>query len=117
MRTIIAGSRNIIDHRIVQTAIGEAIDDASFDITEVVCGGAKGVDELGRQWAIINKIPIKMYPAKWDELGKSAGYKRNIEMAENADALIAVWDGVSKGTKHMIDTANKFGLTVYIKQV
>lgn len=113
MRTIIAGSRTVTDIRMIEEAVAESV----INITEVVCGGARGADELGRQWAVKNNIPVKMYPAKWDEYGKSAGYKRNVEMAGNADALIAIWDGESKGTKHMIDTANKFGLLLYIKPV
>ena len=50
------------------------------------------------------------FPADWDKYGKAAGYKRNGEMARNADALIAFWDGKSRGTKHMIDLAKKYDL-------
>ena len=52
-------------------------------------------------------IKIKYFPADWNTYGKSAGFVRNIEMAENATALIAFWDGKSSGTKHMIETAKK----------
>ena len=45
----------------------------------------------------------QIYPAQWDKYGKRAGYRRNEQMAEVADGLIAFWDGQSKGTKHMID--------------
>ena len=114
MKTIIAGSRTITDIQIVE----EAINNSQFDITEVVCGGARGVDDLGRKWAGNgNRIPVKLFPAKWDLFGKSAGYKRNAEMANYADALIAVWDGESRGTKHMIDNAKRKGLKVYVHQI
>jgi len=111
MKTIIAGSRTITDLRLLE----KVIEESSFNITEVVCGGARGVDDLGRKWAGNgNIIPVKMFPAKWDEYGKSAGYRRNVEMANYADALIAIWDGSSKGTKHMIDIAKKQGLKIFI---
>ena len=58
-----------------------------------------------------------MFIPDWDKDGRSAGYKRNAEMAEYADALIAVWDGDSKGTKHMIECMNKLNKKVYIHKV
>lgn len=103
MKTIIAGSRSILsmDHVI------RAIEIAKFPITEVVCGMAQGPDILGMIWAAKHNIPVKKFPANWDKLGKSAGYKRNQQMAEYADACIVVWDGISKGSMHMIDLAKK----------
>ena len=59
-------------------------------------------------------IPVRYFPADWRTLGKSAGYQRNIQMAQYADALIAFWDGQSKGTKHMVETAQEFGLDVRV---
>jgi hypothetical protein len=114
MRTIIAGSRDITDLRLLETVI----EDSGFDITEVVCGGARGVDALGRTWAGNgNRAPVKMFPAKWDEFGKSAGYRRNVEMADYGEALIAIWDGASRGTKHMIDIATSKGLKIYVRNL
>lgn len=82
--------------------------------TEIVSGKARGADRLGERFAEQYKIPIKEFPADWDNLGKSAGYIRNKEMAQYADMLIAFWDGQSKGTKHMIDLAIEHGLEVHI---
>lgn len=111
MKTIIAGSRGITNLRVVE----KAIEDSGFEITEVVCGGARGVDDLGRKWAGNgNRIPVKMFPANWDAFGKSAGYKRNVQMAEYADALIAIWDGKSRGTMHMINIAKEKKLKVFV---
>lgn len=110
MKTIIAGSRDIRFPIVVK----QAIITSGFDITEVVCGGAKGVDGLGESWALQNGIPVKHFPADWSQHGKSAGYKRNVLMGDYADALIAVWDGASKGTNHMINIATKKGLKVYV---
>lgn len=110
MRTIIAGSRDITDERYVV----KAITLSKFEITSVVCGGARGVDTIGRVLAEKHGVPVAMFKADWDTHGKKAGYLRNEQMALNADALIAVWDGVSKGTKHMIDLAKKHNLQVYV---
>ena len=55
--------------------------------------------------------------ADWETYGKSAGYRRNVDMAESADALVALWDGVSNGTKHMINIARQKGLRVHVKIV
>ena len=52
--------------------------------------------------------------ANWDTFGKRAGYIRNQEMANNADALVAFWDEESKGTRHMIEIAKKQNLAVRV---
>lgn len=109
MKTIIAGSRTINDYGKVDIAIENSL----FNITEVVSGGAKGVDLLGERHAEDMGYPIRRFLPDWSK-GKSAGLLRNVEMAEYADALIAVWDGKSRGTKHMIDVATKKGLKVYV---
>lgn len=111
MKVIIAGSRNVKDWGTVYFAIAES---KFFDITEVVSGTAAGVDKLGEQYGNEFGIPVKQFPANWDEYGKSAGFLRNTQMAEYADALIAIWDGESRGTKHMIDIMNKIGKPVFV---
>jgi hypothetical protein len=113
MKTVIAGSRTIKDARLLESAIKKS----GFKISEVVCGAAKGVDTLGSEWAVRNKIPVKVFKPDWDTHGKSAGPRRNRQMAEYAEALIALWDGHSRGTKSMIDYANKNNLEVFILKV
>ena len=54
------------------------------------------------------------FPADWERHGKAAGYIRNREMAQNADALVAFWDGESRGTKSMIDLAKEYDLAVRV---
>jgi hypothetical protein len=110
MRTIIAGSRSITDY----DTVALAVELSGFDVTEVVSGTARGVDELGERWARQKGVPCRRFPADWERYGRSAGYWRNEEMARNADALVAVWDGVSRGTGHMIDIARREGLKVFI---
>jgi len=110
MRTIIAGSRGITSLSLVE----KAIEESGITITEVVSGTARGVDSLGEEWAEQRNIPVKRFPAQWATLGRSAGYKRNVEMAEYGEVLIALWDSSSLGTKHMIDIAKAKGLKVYV---
>lgn len=115
MRTIIAGSRTITWWSVVWLAIESC--PWKHEITSVVSGRAEGVDMLGEQWADYYGLPIDPHPVtkeEWRRYGKSAGYRRNERMAQNADALIAIYDGTSKGTKHMIDIAERYGLRVWI---
>lgn len=110
MRTIIAGSRSEKNYDDVLMAV----QNAGWKPTLVLSGCANGADTLGEMWAQNNHIPVKHYRADWTNYGQRAGYLRNEVMAENADALIAIWDGESKGTKHMIDIARRKGLKVYV---
>lgn len=118
MKVIIAGSRTIVDYLIVDYAISQAMHEWNIgigDIKEIVSGKEpKGVDYQGEIWANEHKIPIKPFPANWVLYGDSAGPIRNTEMAKYADALIAIWDGKSRGTRDMINKANRRGLRVYI---
>lgn len=114
MRVIIAGSR---DGGFTFEDVRDAVAQAElYEIvpTVVLSGTARGVDRLGETWANSNAIPIERYPADWDRYGKSAGYIRNKQMAGEADALIALWDGESKGTRHMIEIANSLDLPMYV---
>lgn len=113
MKVIIAGSRTIRDYRTVV----DAIEESGFKVTEVVSGGAKGVDALGEAYADHNGIRIVLFEADWEKYGLAAGPKRNLAMAKYADALVAVWDGKSKGTENMIARAYQQGLHVYVKRV
>ena len=80
----------------------------------IVSGTARGADSLGEVYAKEKGYLLTKFPAQWDKFGKSAGYRRNEEMAKNADGLVAFWDGQSRGTKHMIDIAKAQGLAVRI---
>ncbi len=121
MKVIIAGSRSFVDIpargseetqldwlRRVRKAYDKAVDfvrdaitNSGFEVTEVVSGGAQGIDTAGELWANREGLPIKYMPADWSQ-GRGAGFARNEQMAEYADALVAIWDGHSNGTRHMI---------------
>ena len=110
MKTIIAGSRDITNYAIVE----EAVRASGISVSTVVSGKQRGVDTLGERWAKAHGVEVAPYPAEWKAHGRAAGPIRNRQMADNADALIAVWDGFSPGTKDMIDVAKRRGLTVYV---
>lgn len=131
MRTIIAGSRSLSD----LTPVIQAINASGWDkeISVIISGGAKGVDRSGEYLgkAVLN-VAVEVYPADWDNLdapgavikvqngrkyNARAGHDRNLKMAVIADALIAIWDGKSPGTKDMIDIATQKGLKVYVHKV
>lgn len=90
------------------------------NVTEEVtllCGEAKGVDTMGKMFAIECGWKIVSYPAQWDLHGKSAGPLRNKEMAEQATHCICFWDGQSRGTKSMIDFAKQYNLKLRIVMI
>ena len=126
MKIIIAGSKSINPSL---NEISEIVQETSWTISEIVSGGANGVDCCGELWAKKNNVPCKTFKANWNDLthadaiiktskhGKydaNAGYRRNIEMSKYADGLIAIWDSKSNGTKHMIDVMNKFNKPVFV---
>jgi len=112
MRVIMAGSRGINDY----AQLCYAVQRSGFPISRILSGMARGVDALAVRFAKEKGLPLDPFPAQWSKYGRSAGYKRNVEMADNADALIAVWDGNSPGTRHMIQVAKARRLQVFVAQ-
>ena len=110
MKTIIAGSRNITD----PSHLSPALQLVDWEITEIISGGARGVDRLAINLAKYGDIPLEVFPADWDQYGRSAGVIRNREMAQYADALLAIWDGDSTGTQNMIQEARNEDLLVEV---
>jgi hypothetical protein len=113
MRVIVAGSRTFWDYGY----LCKILDEYKDEISELVSGCARGADTLGIMWAEENDVPVAKFPAQWSLYGKSAGYKRNVEMAKHSDALIAFWSGESVGTAHMIDIARKYNLPVFVYDI
>jgi hypothetical protein len=110
MKIIVAGSRSISD----EATVHEAILSSGLNFTELVSGGAKGVDSTAEALAKEYGLPVKRFLPNWKKHGKSAGPLRNKQMADYADALVAIWDGKSRGTKNMVDTMNKLGKPVHL---
>lgn len=125
IRVIIAGGRDfdnfpLLMNKCIEILSEETKEDDSIDKIRIVSGTARGADRLGEEYAKIAHYDITRFPADWDTYGKSAGYRRNAEMAKfaseenNVGVLIAFWDGKSHGTKHMIDLAKRYGLKVHV---
>lgn len=75
------------------------------------------MDALGEQWAYQNHRQLIIFPADWDTYGRSAGIRRNIQMATWSDAAIILWDGISKGSQHMAEEARRQGLEVFVYEI
>lgn len=115
MKLIVAGGRDFVNTQVMITVLMDLVEKGKIDPNpELVCGMARGADILAfRLWKSAN-MQIHVFHAEWDTYGKSAGFRRNKEMGEFADAAVCFWDGKSKGTKHMIDIMNRLGKPVYV---
>lgn len=99
MKLAIVGSRTFDDRKLLEQNV------APLKPTQIISGGAKGADALGKQYAEDNDIEYIEYPAEWKKYGRSAGMIRNSSIVDACDTLIAFWDGQSKGTKDSIKKA------------
>jgi hypothetical protein len=111
-RLAVIGSRSFNDYKVAKAVLDDC--HKNVGITSIVSGGAKGADSLGARWAHENEIELILYLPDWERFGKSAGFRRNSEIINDSDAVIAFWDGESKGTADSINKANEKGLDVFI---
>ncbi len=101
MKVAVIGSRGIENLN-----IGEYLPK---ETTEIVSGGAHGVDTLARNYTEQNGLKLTEFLPDYDKYGRSAPLKRNIQIIEYADLVLAFWDGKSRGTKFVIDNCKKLG--------
>lgn len=101
MKIAVIGSRTFKDY----TLLKKILDEENIDM--IVTGGAKGADSLSQHYAKLNGLTVLIFYPNWKEFGKAAGFVRNHKIVEQADKVIAFWDGVSKGTKSSLDIALK----------
>ena len=115
-RVIIAGSRQFNDYQALKDAVDYYLSGKDPSEIVIISGHAKGADSLGEKYAEERGLTLELYPADWEHLGKGAGFARNIQMAEIADALIAfrVNGYACNGTNHMIGQAKTRGLDIRI---
>ena len=104
----------MFQYGLVERVLYKVFRNHPLEKIEIVQGGAKGADALGKLYADRHKVKMTEFSANWDLYGKAAGIIRNSEMADYSDACIVFWDGISKGSKNMIETAKKKGLKVII---
>lgn len=84
------------------------------NVTEIVSGGAKGVDTCARAYAQTNGIKLTEFLPDYKRYGRGAPLKRNLEIIAYADVILAFWDGTSRGTKYVIDNCRKQGVPVKV---
>ena len=114
MRTIVAGSRDITDY----AEVSQAIRASGLGITLVVSGGAPGVDRLGERWAFEHENPHRTLSCGLECLRARSRCDRNEQMAENAEALVAIMlRSGTRGTQDMIKRARARGLKVFVHLV
>lgn len=113
MKLVIAGTREYTNYIFVRETVDYTIEKYNWDVTEIVSGGAIGVDGLGERYARDRGIPVKVFEADWDNKKKKAGTLRNTKMAKYADALIA-FPSSGPGTKNMIRQMKSLGKPVFV---
>lgn len=106
MRVAVIGSRGL--------RVGNLEDYLPKDTTEIVSGGARGVDTSAREYALKHGLKLTEYLPEYGKYGRGAPLKRNIAIIERADLVLAFWDGSSKGTKHVIDNCKKRNIPVQV---
>lgn len=111
-RIIVAGGRDFNDPVLMNQKLSALTKNLKKFL--IITGGAEGADRLAENWAFHHMVPYAIFHPDWKKNGAKAGFLRNLEMAKQADAVIAFWDGASKGTKHMIDIAEKRNLKLRI---
>lgn len=114
-KVIIAGGRNFNDYALLCEKCDSMLSrKRKTHSVVIVSGTARGADSLGERYANERGYSIQRFRPDWNAVGRAAGFIRNAQMAATADALIAFWDGKSKGTANMIDLARKRNLLVRV---
>jgi predicted Rossmann fold nucleotide-binding protein DprA/Smf involved in DNA uptake len=108
MKIAVVGSRDFDDFEMLEVELKKYIPD------EIISGGAKEADALAEKYAKKHNIPIKIFKPDWRKYKRGAGLVRNKQIVENADIVVAFWDGASKGTKFTIDYAKKLNKEVIV---
>lgn len=105
MKIAVIGSRNLhinnLEHYLPENT------------TEIVSGGARGIDSCAKQYALENGLKLTEFIPDYKTYGKRAPLVRNLQIINYADIIYAFWDGKSHGTKFVIDNCRKQGK--YIK--
>ena len=99
MKVAIIGSRNL--------TVNDLESYLPEGVTKIVSGGAKGIDNCAGKYARANGLKLTEFFPEYDKYGRSAPLKRNLQIIEYADCVLAFWDGQSRGTKYVIDNCKK----------
>lgn len=114
-KVIISGGRDFKDYLLLKFKCNKILSEISATSeVQIVSGGANGADQLGEKYAKEHHYIVKRFEADWNTHGNSAGFIRNEQMAKYADVCICFWNKKSRGTKIMIDLAEKYNLKLRI---
>ena len=122
-RVLVCGSRDGLDGLAfaqVDRCVGKVLEELGAQDAEIVSGAARGGDAFGEQYAKAHGLPVARFPAEWDKHGKSAGFRRNLQMVDylkerpGRGVVIAFWNGESHGTMHTASKASGCGIPVYL---
>lgn len=116
MKVAIIGSRAYKNYASICAQMDELLIFFDNAFTDVISGEARGVDKLGAQWARSRDISVIEKPADW-KLGQGAGMARNTNIVQEADFIVAFWDGKSLGTRDSLNKCKKFGKRYKIVRV
>jgi hypothetical protein len=114
MNIAVVGSRNFTNYDLLKQKLDSIINDRKFDNITIISGGASGADTLAEKYAKENNYGLIVKNAEWNKYGKSAGYKRNVEIVNLSNLVVAFWDGKSRGTNNTINIAKGKGIEVII---
>lgn len=117
MKVAIIGSRTFRSFSILEKRMDFYLRDQNPEDITIISGGANGADTLARIYAKEKSYKMIEHLADWDKHGKAAGFIRNKLIVDDADVLVAFWDGRSKGTLSSIDLAKKKGIPVRIVEI
>jgi hypothetical protein len=112
MEIIIAGGRDFEDYSLLKVILDKLLSKTDYEDITIFSGKARGADSLGERYANQHGIKVKEFKADWKGLGKKAGILRNIQMGDEASHAVILWDGLSRGSRQMLDYATKKGLVV-----
>ena len=117
MRITIGGCRDFNDYAIFKEFVEECLSKIKDSEIVILSGHCSGTDLMAERFAAEKGYQTEIYPAQWDKYGKGAGPKRNKEMVEKSDLVLAFWDSKSRGTKNLVEMARKLKKSLAIKNI
>ncbi|MGN1112523.1 MAG: DNA-processing protein DprA [Acutalibacteraceae bacterium] len=109
MRVAVIGSRNL--------TVSNLENYLPKDTTEIISGGARGIDTCAKKYALKNNIKMTEFLPEYKKYQKRAPLQRNLQIINYADIIIAFWDGTSRGTKYVIDNCKKINKKIIVYQI
>lgn len=117
MRITIGGCRDYNNYSVFEKFVSECISEIESENIIILSGHCSGVDAMAERYAMEKGYKLEIYPADWKKYGRAAGPKRNKEMVQDSNVVIAFWDGKSKGTKSLVEFAKKNDMLLYLKNI